>query len=174
MGGILAPWVFPQTAGQELKSKCLTGEAADTPHVNDACRALPGAGHPPVYMDLASLGALPKYTCGQLYYFAAFSPKRDGQRLAHDVRHNLTRPTAWEVRLFWRHPAKPSDAPAACPVCRMQGQCARCRRSHRRPLPADLADQNVGSVGHLEGMLWRCLQGIGVFELEFYGWCRRR
>ena len=63
-----------------------------------SCRAQPSARQPPVYMDLASLGALPKYTCGQLYYYAAFSPKRDAQRLAHDVTHNLTRPTAWEVR----------------------------------------------------------------------------
>lgn len=61
-------------------------------------RAQPSQRQPPVYMDLASLGALPKYTCGQLYYYAAFAPRRDAQRLAHDVRHNLTRPTAWEAR----------------------------------------------------------------------------
>jgi hypothetical protein len=66
-------------------------------HARTRRRALPAAGHPPVYMDLASLGALPKYTCGQLYHFAAFSPKRDGPRLSRDVAHNLTRPTAWEV-----------------------------------------------------------------------------
>ena len=83
-----------------------------------ARRALPAAGHPPVYMDLASLGALPKYTCGQLYYFAAFSPKRDGQRLAHDVRHNLTRPTAWEVRVL----ARGTPGPALCVLYGMHGR----------------------------------------------------
>ena len=28
-------------------------------------------------MDLASLGALPRYTCGQLYYYPAFNARRD-------------------------------------------------------------------------------------------------
>ena len=43
-----------------------------------ACRQAPGGPHqPPVYMDLASLGALPRYTCGQLYYYPAFHPRRD-------------------------------------------------------------------------------------------------
>jgi hypothetical protein len=55
------------------------------------------AGHPLVYTDLASLGTLPKYTCGHLYYYPAFSPGRDGKKLGHDLRHNLTRPTAWEA-----------------------------------------------------------------------------
>ena len=42
------------------------------------CRQAPGGPHqPPVYMDLASLGALPRYTCGQLYYYPAFHPRRD-------------------------------------------------------------------------------------------------
>ena len=31
-------------------------------------------------MDLASLGALPRYTCGQLYYYPAFHPRRDQVR----------------------------------------------------------------------------------------------
>ncbi|CAK0784355.1 hypothetical protein CVIRNUC_007559 [Coccomyxa viridis] len=58
----------------------------------------PGGPHqPPVYMDLASLGALPRYTCGQLYYYPAFHPRRDQVKLGHDVRHNLARPTAWEA-----------------------------------------------------------------------------
>ena len=42
------------------------------------CRQAPGGPHqPPVYMDLASLGALPRYTCGQLYYYPAFNARRD-------------------------------------------------------------------------------------------------
>ena len=48
-------------------------------------------------MDLASLGALPRYTCGQLYYYPAFHARRDQAKLGHDVRHNLARPTAWEA-----------------------------------------------------------------------------
>ncbi len=28
-------------------------------------------------MDLASLGALPRYTCGQLYYYPSFNARRD-------------------------------------------------------------------------------------------------
>ncbi|CAL8469171.1 g8712 [Coccomyxa elongata] len=59
--------------------------------------AVSGQGKPAVYMDLASLGTLPKYTCGQLYSMPAFAAARDGAKLAHAVRHNLTRPTAWEA-----------------------------------------------------------------------------
>ena len=57
--------------------------------------------------DLASLAALPKYTCGQLYYYPGFSapsaadpsrpPSRDARRLAAELRRNLTRPTGWEA-----------------------------------------------------------------------------
>ena len=44
-------------------------------------RQAPGGPHqPPVYMDLASLGALPRYTCGQLYYYPAFNSRRDQVR----------------------------------------------------------------------------------------------
>ena len=60
-------------------------------------RAASQQGMPAVYMDMASLATLPKYTCGQLYSLPAFSAKRDGAKLAHDVRHNLSRPTAWEA-----------------------------------------------------------------------------
>jgi protein transport protein SEC24 len=51
----------------------------------------------PGFTDLASLGALPKYTCGQLYYYPGFASARDSARVAADVRHNLTRPTGWEA-----------------------------------------------------------------------------
>ncbi len=33
------------------------------------------------YMDLPSLGALPKYTGGQLYYYPGFAADRDGPKL---------------------------------------------------------------------------------------------
>jgi hypothetical protein len=45
------------------------------------------------YTDLASLAALPKYTCGQLYFYPGFSAQRDGRKLTHELSHNLTRPT---------------------------------------------------------------------------------
>ena len=51
------------------------------------CRAVSGQGKPAVYMDLASLGTLPKYTCGHLYSMPAFAAARDGAKLANAVRH---------------------------------------------------------------------------------------
>ena len=45
------------------------------------------------FTDLASIGALPKYTCGQLYYYPSFSRERDGIKLTHEIVHNLTRTT---------------------------------------------------------------------------------
>lgn len=49
------------------------------------------------YMDLPSLGALPKYTGGQLYYYPGFQAERDGAKLHAELCHNLTRETAWEA-----------------------------------------------------------------------------
>ena len=49
------------------------------------------------YMDLASLSVLAKYTGGQVYHLPCYSDAADGERLAHDVAHNLSRPTAWEA-----------------------------------------------------------------------------
>lgn len=60
-------------------------------------RAAAGPGMPSAYMDLASLGTLPKYTCGQLYSLQNFSAGRDRAKLTHEIRHNLARPTAWEA-----------------------------------------------------------------------------
>jgi protein transport protein SEC24 len=37
------------------------------------------------YMDLPSLGALPKYTGGQLYYYPGFAAERDGPKLRAEV-----------------------------------------------------------------------------------------
>ena len=48
------------------------------------------------YMDLPSLGALPKYTGGALHYYPSFAADRDGRKLAAEVCRNLTRETAWE------------------------------------------------------------------------------
>ncbi|EFN54134.1 hypothetical protein CHLNCDRAFT_135519 [Chlorella variabilis] len=49
------------------------------------------------YMDLPSLGALPKYTGGQLYYYPGFAAERDGPKLQAELSRNLARETAWEA-----------------------------------------------------------------------------
>ncbi|GBF93637.1 COP-II coat subunit, partial [Raphidocelis subcapitata] len=48
-------------------------------------------------VDLASLAAIPRYTCGQVNYYPGFYAARDGARLTADVTRNLSRPTAWEA-----------------------------------------------------------------------------
>jgi protein transport protein SEC24 len=54
-----------------------------------ACAAAP--------QDLASLAAVPRFTCGGVKHFPGFVAARDAPRLAAEVRRNLTRPTAWEA-----------------------------------------------------------------------------
>eukprot|EP00798_Chlamydomonas_sp_ICE-L_P002521 gene2521-5474_t len=49
------------------------------------------------YMDLASLAAIPRFTCGELYFYPGFNVGNDGIKLHHEVVHNLCRPTAWEA-----------------------------------------------------------------------------
>ncbi|KAK9811733.1 hypothetical protein WJX72_009241 [[Myrmecia] bisecta] len=49
------------------------------------------------YTDLASLGSLPKYTCGQVYYYPGFNAQRDGVKVHNEIVHNLTRTTGWEA-----------------------------------------------------------------------------
>ncbi|GLC34598.1 hypothetical protein PLESTB_001244000 [Pleodorina starrii] len=49
------------------------------------------------HCDLASLAAIPRYTCGELYHYPGFMSQRDGPKLHSEVVHNLTRPTAWEA-----------------------------------------------------------------------------
>ena len=49
------------------------------------------------YMDLPSIGALPKYTGGQCYYYPGFNKDKDGLRLASELERNVTRETAWEA-----------------------------------------------------------------------------
>lgn len=50
-----------------------------------------------VYMDLASLSALCRYTNGQLYYYPGFDVGRDGAKLHSEVTRNLTREQGWEA-----------------------------------------------------------------------------
>lgn len=49
------------------------------------------------YCDLASISAMPKYTCGQVYYYPGFSAQRDATKLQAELGHNLTRLTGWEA-----------------------------------------------------------------------------
>lgn len=49
------------------------------------------------YTDIASLGPLSHYTCGQLYFYPSFHAARDGAKLRGDLMHNLTRETGWEA-----------------------------------------------------------------------------
>ncbi|RMZ56193.1 hypothetical protein APUTEX25_002383 [Auxenochlorella protothecoides] len=49
------------------------------------------------YMDLPSLGAMPKYLGGQLYYYPGFSAARDGAKLRAELARNLSRETGWEA-----------------------------------------------------------------------------
>lgn len=49
------------------------------------------------FTDLASLGALSKYTCGQTYYHPSFNAARDAPKLTAELSHNLTRTTGWEA-----------------------------------------------------------------------------
>jgi len=50
-----------------------------------------------MYCDLASLSSLPKYTCGQVYYYPGFNAQRDGAKLQAELQHNLSRLTGWEA-----------------------------------------------------------------------------
>lgn len=45
------------------------------------------------YTDLASLGPLAHYTCGQVCYYPGFVAERDGAKLRAELTHNLTRET---------------------------------------------------------------------------------
>ncbi|KAF6250863.1 Sec23/Sec24 trunk domain-containing protein, partial [Scenedesmus sp. NREL 46B-D3] len=49
------------------------------------------------FADLASLASIPRYTCGQVYYYPGFHKLRDGPKLSAELSRNLTRPTAWEA-----------------------------------------------------------------------------
>ncbi len=40
----------------------------------------------PGFIDVASFGALSRYTCGQLYYYPGFHPDRDGARVEAEAR----------------------------------------------------------------------------------------
>ncbi|KAF2584015.1 hypothetical protein F2Q70_00037634 [Brassica cretica] len=48
------------------------------------------------YTDIASLGALAKYTGGQVYYYPGFQSSIHGDKLRHELARDLTRETAWE------------------------------------------------------------------------------
>lgn len=68
-----------------------------SPCIADGCReqiAVDVFAFPSQYMDLASLGVLCKYTCGQLYMYPSFNAGgQDVPKLRHELDHNLTRTT---------------------------------------------------------------------------------
>eukprot|EP01025_Chloroclados_australasicus_P004026 TRINITY_DN1096_c0_g1_i2.p1 TRINITY_DN1096_c0_g1~~TRINITY_DN1096_c0_g1_i2.p1 ORF type:complete len:1056 (+),score=152.01 TRINITY_DN1096_c0_g1_i2:251-3418(+) len=50
----------------------------------------------PQYVDLASLSAIPKYTCGSLHYIPGFNPQQS-TRLITEIKKLLGKDTAWEA-----------------------------------------------------------------------------
>lgn len=67
------------------------------------------------YMDLPSLGALPKYTGGQLYYYPGFAAERDGSKLRAELRCGGGGWKAW-VRLGLVHGVSGRAAAVAPPA----------------------------------------------------------
>ncbi|KAF4402787.1 hypothetical protein G4B88_010239 [Cannabis sativa] len=51
------------------------------------------------YTDIASLGALAKYTGGQVNFYPNFQSSIHGEKLRHELARDLTRETAWEAVL---------------------------------------------------------------------------
>ena len=49
------------------------------------------------YMDLASLGELPRYTSGNLYSYVSFNKAKDGKRFEDQLVNTLTQETAFEA-----------------------------------------------------------------------------
>jgi hypothetical protein len=111
------------------------------------CRQAPGGPHqPPVYMDLASLGALPRYTCGQLYYYPAFNARRDQVNSNCHLQAATLIPCMHDCRQSCAHAAPwgCSSAPftsqltgdftmrlriSACTVCVLSGEAGAYREA---------------------------------------------
>eukprot|EP01114_Cavostelium_apophysatum_P023174 TRINITY_DN864_c0_g1_i2.p1 TRINITY_DN864_c0_g1~~TRINITY_DN864_c0_g1_i2.p1 ORF type:complete len:800 (+),score=151.47 TRINITY_DN864_c0_g1_i2:45-2444(+) len=49
------------------------------------------------YIDVATLGCLPQFTGGQLYYYPGFTAAIDGERFYRDLIRDLTRETGFEA-----------------------------------------------------------------------------
>jgi len=49
------------------------------------------------YMDVATLGAMARYTAGNVYHYPGFNAAVDGERFARDLVRNLTRTTGFEA-----------------------------------------------------------------------------
>jgi len=52
---------------------------------------------PLLFFFQINAGALARITGGQTYYYPSFASQRDGDKFVADLRHNLTRETAWEA-----------------------------------------------------------------------------
>lgn len=48
------------------------------------------------FIDVATIGCLPQYTGGQMYYYPAFAREKDGEKLRRDLLANITRETGFE------------------------------------------------------------------------------
>ncbi|ETV97794.1 hypothetical protein, variant [Aphanomyces invadans] len=51
----------------------------------------------PQYTDYASLGAMSKYSAGQVFYYPGFTAAKDGDKFRAELAHTLTRETGWEA-----------------------------------------------------------------------------
>lgn len=49
------------------------------------------------YTDIATVGALSKFSAGQVYYYPGFSADRDSEKFSRELAHNLSRETGWEA-----------------------------------------------------------------------------
>lgn len=54
------------------------------------------------YVDIASMGILPKITAGQLYYYPQFHASKDGKKLSEELARSLSRPTGFEAVMRFR------------------------------------------------------------------------
>ncbi|RHY06769.1 hypothetical protein DYB25_004865 [Aphanomyces astaci] len=50
----------------------------------------------PQYTDYASLGAMSKYSAGQVFHYPGFVAAKDGDKFSAELAHTLTRETGWE------------------------------------------------------------------------------
>ena len=50
-----------------------------------------------IYKNLATMGDLPKFASGNLYYYPGFNARTHGMKFSNELYDNLTRKIAWEA-----------------------------------------------------------------------------
>eukprot|EP01083_Nonionella_stella_P211212 763908_1 len=85
------------------------------------------------YVDIASLGYLARFTCGQLFYYSGFDVRKDGEAFHYDMMHTLTRPTGFDGVMMVR-------ASAGLRVADHMGSFFM-RHAHEMELPAIDSDK---------------------------------